>query len=86
MRMQRQGFSSILFFISYLLSSFTLFAQTDSLQKLQEVRLLGFPLREYAIGTKHFQLDSIAKRQAIGQTLAQTLMEQTGIYLKQYGT
>jgi vitamin B12 transporter len=83
--MQRQGFVSILFCIFYLLSPLALFAQTDSLQKLQEVRLQGFPLREYAIGTKHFQLDSIAKRQAIGQTLAQTLMEQTGIYLKQYG-
>jgi vitamin B12 transporter len=60
-------------------------AQNDSLQKLQEVRLSVFPLREYAIGTKHLPLDSLVCRQATGQTLAQVLMEQTGIYLKQYG-
>jgi iron complex outermembrane receptor protein len=61
------------------------FAQTDSVQTLREVQLVAFPLREYAIGTKHTALDSIARRQATGQTLSQVLMEQTGIYLKQYG-
>lgn len=61
------------------------FAQIDTTQTLQEVHLQGFSLREYAIGTKHIAIDSLAYGQSTGQTLAQTLMEQTGIYLKQYG-
>jgi len=60
-------------------------AQKDSTRTLQEVKLYAFPLRDYAVGTKHVYLDSLTTKQATGQTLAQTLMEQTGIYLKQYG-
>lgn len=60
-------------------------AQTDTTNSLQEVVVRGFPLLEYAVGTKHIQLDSAALRQATAQSLAQVLMEQTGIYLKQYG-
>ena len=76
-----QGIFCVLFFQW----SFVAQAQNDSIRNLQEVKLSAFPLSAYTIGTKHTYLDSLATKQAVGQTLAQTLMEQTGIYLKQYG-
>jgi iron complex outermembrane receptor protein len=78
------SFGAIILFNLLIISR--LAAQSDTVQvKLAEVQIYGIPFTQYLAGVKIQTLDSLALRHSAAQNIADLLMNQTGIYFKQYG-
>lgn len=91
-RTQTTAILSILFAFTTSIS----FAQTEKLvidttiQQLnhitiQPITIYGIPLEKYGVGAKIQTLDSLHQSLSNHRTLADVLMEQSSIYIKQYG-
>jgi iron complex outermembrane receptor protein len=58
----------------------------DSVRWLREVAIYGIPEAKFAAGSKIFRPDSTALAQLSQGTLADLLMQQTSVYLREYGS
>jgi vitamin B12 transporter len=83
------GCAKLVFILANLLiiSQLQAQAQTDTAQvQLREVQIYGIPSARYLAGVKLQSLDSLALSQSAGQNVGDLLMNQTGIYFRQYGS
>src|SRR5690606_5662237 len=57
---------------------------SDSVE-LEEVKIYGIPLKEYAVGSKIYKIDSASVAQGHQQTLSELISRKSPIYFKNYG-
>ncbi len=76
-------FPALLFLI--LLGSSQVYAQDTTAIQLQEVEIRTVPYSKYATGSKIHTFDSLVLQQYNTQNLSEILMQQSAVYIKEYG-